>query len=89
MLFLMTDLKEKHIINLFILFKTTITSKTRSEKKFKEHIQFRKKVFRLNQTPYITKPLRKTIMERLKLKTKLLKNGTIQHVKAIKRKKSL
>ena len=47
-----------------------------------------KKVIRGNQALYITKAYRKAVMKRSKLKTKYLKNSTLENFKKVRQQKN-
>ena len=44
-----------------------------------KHAPIKTKVIRANQVPYITKAYRKSVMRRSELKTKYLKNSTLEN----------
>ena len=54
----------------------------------KKHAPLKKKLFRANHAPYITKTLRKTIMRRSQLETKYLKSKTQTDLKLYKKHKN-
>ena len=54
----------------------------------KKHAPLKKKLFRANHAPYITKTLRKTIMRRSQLETKYLKSKTQTDFKLYKKYKN-
>ena len=53
-----------------------------------KHAPIKTKVIRGNQAPYITKAYRKAVMKRSKLKTKYLKNSTLENFKKVRQQKN-
>ena len=55
---------------------------------FNEHAPIKTKVVRGNQAPYITKAYRKVVMKRSELKTKYLKNSTLEKFSKLRKQKN-
>ena len=58
-------------------------------KTLNRHAPMKKRFFRANEVPYMTKALRKAIMQRSKLESKYLKNKSYQNTKIYKKQKKL
>ena len=54
-----------------------------------KHAPLRKKILRENQTPYMIKPLRKTIMRRSQLQTKNFKNKSQNNYLLFKKQRNV
>ena len=54
-----------------------------------KHAPIKTKVIRGNQAPYITKAYRKAVMRRSELKTKYLKNSTLENFNKFRKQKNI